>query len=430
MDARVESAHDAGSGDGRQVRVLRVQASKKAANTEESPMDFSLNQKQTAWRDKACRFAAEEVRPISLECDAIADPVATWDWDIIRKGSKLGFRTAVVSEEEGGHGIDFVTQAIVMTELAKADSAISKAFSQCWKWSHLIAKVCNDDQKERFLKPFLADDTYVIGFGATEPTSGSDNRMPPDDIRAGVRLNGVVDGDEMVLNGSKLFIANGSVGKLFFLFVRTDPTVHVTQGTTMVMLERGTPGFHHAKVFNKSGWRFYQNAELVFEDCRIPMANVVGEVNGALRRGEGEIGGDIFGDLELAANGLGICDDACESAIEVAKTREQGGRPLKDQQLVALKIGRMKMLTEALRSYVMRVAWEHDQKIPSVHAGLAMNLATDTIQEVADLAMDVFDRAGGPMDRHADKLARDTYIWSHLAGDSVQRLKIVRRMLH
>ena len=90
----------------------------------------------------------------------------------------------------------------------------------------------------------------------------------------------------------------------------------------------------------------------------------------------------------------------------------------------------MKMLTEALRSYVMRVAWEHDKHITSVHAGLAMNLATDTIQEVADLAMDVFDRAGTAMDRHADKLARDTFIWSHLAGDSVQRLKIVHRMLH
>jgi alkylation response protein AidB-like acyl-CoA dehydrogenase len=393
-------------------------------------MDFSLNDKQRAWRDKARKFAAETVRPVSLERDAVEDPFETWDWDIIKQGSKLGLRTAVVSEAEGGHGIDFVTQAIVMTELAKADSAISKAFSQCWKWSHLIAKVCNDDQKERFLKPFLADDTYVIGFGATEPTSGSDNRLPPDDIRAGVRLRGEIDGDEMVLNGSKLFIANGSVGKLFFLFVRTDPTVHVTQGTTMVMVPRGTPGFRHGKVFNKSGWRFYQNAELIFENCRIPMSNVVGEVNGALRRGEGEIGGDIFGDLELAANGLGICDDACESAIHLAQTAQQGGRPLKDQQLVALKIGRMKMMTEALRSYVMRVAWEHDQHIASVNAGLAMNLATDTIQEVAELAMDAFDRAGAPMDRRADKLARDTFIWSHLAGDSVQRLKIVRRMLH
>ena len=139
-------------------------------------MDFALNEEQRAWQMKARKFAQEEIRPISLERDRIADPRGTWDWEIIRKGSKLGFRTAVVPKEWGGHGIDFVTQALVMAELAKADSAISKAFSQNWKWSHLIAGACNEEQKERFLKPFIADDTYVLGFGGTEPNSGSDNR--------------------------------------------------------------------------------------------------------------------------------------------------------------------------------------------------------------------------------------------------------------
>jgi alkylation response protein AidB-like acyl-CoA dehydrogenase len=393
-------------------------------------VDFSLTPEQTAWRDKARKFAAEEIRPMSLERDAIAEPLDTWDWDIIKKGSKLGFRTAVVSKEMGGWGMDYVSQALVMTELAKADSAISKAFSQCWKWSHLISQACTEDQKDRFLKPFLEDDTFVIGFGQTESNGGSDNRMPPPgDVRAGARLSAKRDGDEWVLNGEKQFIANGSVGKLFFLYARTDSSVPLANGVTIFMIERGTPGFRHGKVYNKTGWRFYQNAELIFEDARIPDANRVGPVNGALQKGEGDSSGDMFGDLELAANGLGIADDACEMAINLAKTCEQGGKPLKDQQLIALKIGRMKMLTEALRSYVLRVAWEHDMKMHSTNAGLVMNLATDTIQEVAELAMDVYDRGGRAMDRHADKLARDTFIWSHLAGDSVQRLKVCGRVL-
>ena len=393
-------------------------------------MDLTLNQEQRAWQEKARKFAAEEIAPISLERDAILDPVAAFDWEIIKKGSKLGFRTAVVSKEEGGHGIDFVTQAIVMTELAKADSAISKTFSQCWKWSHLIAAVCNQDQKDRFLKPFLADDTFVFGFGATEPNGGSDNRMPPPgDIKAGHRLAGRIEGDDMVLNGDKVFIANGSIAKLFFIYVRTDPTVPIGQGTTLMMIPRETPGFRHGKVFNKSGWRLYQNAELIFENARVPMTNLVGEVNGALRRREGEIGGDLFGDLELSANGLGICDSACEKVLDLVRTCEQGGKPLKDQQQILLKIGRMKMLTESLRAYVMRVAWEHDQHILTTNAGLAMNLATDVIQEVTELGMDIFDRAGSPMDRGIDKLVRDTFIWSHLAGDTVQRLKVAARVL-
>src|SRR5262249_32503595 len=102
-------------------------------------MDFTLSNEQRAWQMTARKFAEEEIRPISLERDEIADPNETFDWEIIKKGSKLGFRTMAVPKEWGGHGTDFVTQALVMAELAKADSAISKTFSQCWKWSHLIA---------------------------------------------------------------------------------------------------------------------------------------------------------------------------------------------------------------------------------------------------------------------------------------------------
>ena len=142
----------------------------------------------------------------------------------------------------------------------------------------------------------------------------------------------------------------------------------------MFLVPRDTPGFRIGKVFNKSGWRFYQNAELIFENARVPHANVVGEVNGAARRpqpGGDTTGGDMFGDLELAANALGVCDDACEMALTLARTT-QAGRASRsfEQQLVQLKLNEMHMLTEALRSFVMRVAWEHDHKVHSANAGL------------------------------------------------------------
>jgi alkylation response protein AidB-like acyl-CoA dehydrogenase len=392
-------------------------------------MDFSLTEEQRAWQMKARKFAEEEIRPISLARDQIADPVETFTWDIIKKGSKLGFRTACVSKERGGPAIDFVTQAIVMAELARGDSAISKTFSQCWKWTHVIQALCTEEQKNRFLSAFLADETYVMGSGGTEPTAGSDNRMPPDDVRAGMKLRAERRGDKWILNGDKVFIANGSIGKLFFVQARTDPTVKLSEGTTRFLVPRETLGFRHGKVFNKSGWRFYQNAELIFENAEVPDSNRVGEVNGARKKAAGDVSGEVFGDLELAANALGICDDACEKAIGFVRSRIQNGKPLKDQQLIQLKIGRMKMLTEALRSYVLRVGWEHDQKIHSANAGLVMNLSCDIGQEVTELALDIFERAGAAMDRAADKLARDTYIWSHLAGDTVQRLKFGQRIL-
>jgi alkylation response protein AidB-like acyl-CoA dehydrogenase len=390
-------------------------------------MDFSLSPEQRAWQMKAREFAREEIRPIACRRDQIEGGFEPWDWSIIRKGSELGFRTLAVPKDWGGPGTDFVTQGLVMAELAKGDSAISKAFSQNWKWSHLIAEFCTKDQKERFLKPFLADDTYVIGSASTEPNAGSDNRYPPVDApKSGWRLRAERKGDEWVLNGEKTFIANGSVGKLFFVSTRTNPDVPIREGTTVFLVPKGTPGFRIGKIFNKAGWRFYQNAELVFDNARVPHANVVGEVHGGVKVRSGAAG--EFGDFELAANALGVCDAAVEQAMQLAKREKKGGKLLYDHQLVQLKLNEMHLLTESLRSYVLRTAWEMDHHVQGANAVLVMNYSTRVIQRVTSLNLDIHTVAGGVIDAMADKLVRDAIIWTHLAGDASQRLKAVRRL--
>ena len=394
-------------------------------------MDFSLNEEQRHWQQEARKFTDEEIRPLSVKRDQIEGALEPWDWDIIVKGSQLGFRTLAVPKEWGGPGADFVTQAIVMTELAKGDSAMSKAFSQNWKWSHLMSGSCTDDQKERFLKPFLADHKYLMGRGITEPNAGSDNRYPPEDApKAGFRLKAERDGDEWILNGEKCFIANGSVGSLFFVDARTNPEVNVKQGGTLFMVPKGTPGFRVGKVFNKRGWRFYQNAELIFENCRIPHANIVGQVNGGSKAGAGDTtGGDIFGDLELASNAVGVCDEAIRMSMAFSKSHKRAGKLVYDHQLVQLRINEMHGLTEALRSYVMRVAWERDQGGGiNANAGLAMNLSTDIIQRVTRLNMEIHGAEGCMMNARVDKLQRDAMVWTHLAGDTVQRMKTLKRL--
>jgi alkylation response protein AidB-like acyl-CoA dehydrogenase len=390
-------------------------------------MNFELTTEQKHWQHKAREFAAEEIRPIAMERDRIEGARETWDWEIIKKGSALGFRTLAVPKDWGGPGTDFVTQGLVMTELAKGDSAISKAFSQNWKWSHLIAEFCTRDQKERFLKPFLADDTYVIGSASTEPNAGSDNRYPPADApKSGWRLRAARDGDDWLLNGEKTFIANGTVGKLFFVSTRTNPDVPIREGTTVFLVPSDTPGFRVGKVFNKNGWRFYQNAELIFDNARVPHANVVGEVHGGVKVRSGAAG--EFGDFELAANALGVCDAACENAMQYAKRETRAGKRLYDHQLVQLKINEMHALTEALRSYVMRTAWEMDNHRQGANAVLVMNYSTTVIQRVTSLNLDIHVASGGVIDATADKLVRDAIIWTHLAGDASQRLKALRRM--
>jgi alkylation response protein AidB-like acyl-CoA dehydrogenase len=266
----------------------------------------------------------------------------------------------------------------------------------------------------------------VLGSASTEPNSGSDHRLPPDDdLKAGFRLRAERKGDEWILNGEKCFIANGSVGKLFFVSARTDPNVRMREGTTLLMVPSDTPGFRVGKVFNKSGWRFYQNAELIFENARVPHANVVGEVNGGFKTRGGS-----FGDLELAANALGVCEAAVEMAMQHVKTRTTDGKPVIEHQVIQLKLSEMHMLTEALRSFVMRVAWEMDNAVRgSVNAVLVMNFSTDVIQRVTHLNMEIHNAAGFTMDAGADKLVRDGIIWTHLAGDSVLRMKVVRRLI-
>ena len=398
-------------------------------------MDFSLNEEQRAWQLKAREFAQEEIAPISLQRDRISDPHEAFDWEIIKKGSKLGLRTAAAPKEWGGHGIDLVTQTVVMAELAKAYSAISKTFSQCWKWSQLIAAVCTRDQQERFLKPFIADDTYLLGSGSTEPNAGSDNRMPPEDApRSGLRLKAERQGDEWILNGEKCFIANGSVGKLFFVRARTNPDVSVREGSTLFLVPRDTPGFRSGKVFNKRGWRFYQNAELIFENARVPHANIVGEVNG----GAEARGGDPsqFSDLELAANALGVCDAAVDMAMQHARTRLRGRKPVAGQQAVQLKLCEMHVQTEALRSFVLRTAWERDRAVrgdrsvrDSANAALVMIFAKNAIQRVTGLNLEIHGAVNATTDARAEKLVRDAMIWTHLAGDSVQQIKAAKRLL-
>ena len=390
-------------------------------------MDFALNEEQSRWKNEAQHFAKEVLLPASLKRDQIEGGREPWDWEIIKAGSKLGFRTFTVPKELGGIGADFITQAIVMAELAKADSAMSKAFSQNWKWSHLIAEFCTKDQKDRFLTPFLKDDTYVIGSASTEPNSGSDNRYPPDDVTSGFRVKAERKGDDWILNGEKTFIANGSVGKLFFVNARSDTTVNAREGTTVFMVPVGTPGFRIGKVFNKAGWRFYQNAELIFEDARVPHANLVGEPHKGQKVRSGVAA--EFSDFELAANALGICDAACEYAMQFAKKEKRAGKPLYDHQLVQLNIHEMHMLTETLRSYVMRCAWDMDTKLHgSLSPVLVMAYASDVLQRVTKLNMNVHGAHGGMMDAMTQKLVRDGIIWTLLAGDNTQRLKAVRRM--
>ena len=231
-------------------------------------MDFSLNEEQRGWQLKAREFAREELRPASLAHDQIEGGFGPWDWEIMRKGSRLGFRTLAVPEEWGGPGADFVTQGLVMAELASGDSAMSKAFSQNWKWSHQIAEFCTRDQKERFLKPFLADDTFVMGSGSTEPNAVYDNATRRDDPRPATGCGGA-RGRRWILHGEKASSPTSASASVL-REQRTNPTRLFT--TAPRFPGPAARGFSHSNIFNKRAGASTDRARVA--DARVPHSNV------------------------------------------------------------------------------------------------------------------------------------------------------------
>lgn len=397
----------------------------------EHTLEHLLNETQRAWQLKAREFAEAEIRPRSLARDQISAPAETFDWELIRKGSQLGIRTAAVPREYGGHDIDFTTQALMIAEMAKADSAMAKTFSQSWKWSHLIVDHGNSEQKKRYFDAFVNDDEFVMGGGITEPNAGSDNRLPPkDDPKSGLQLSAKLDGDTWVLNGSKCYIANANIGKLIFAFARTDAQAPMSEGTTIFAVQRGTPGLKVGKVFNKHGWRFYQNAELFFENLRVADGDRLSAINGAHHKHGGR--NSKFSDMEYAANAVGMCDAAIEMATAHGRTIRRAGKRLNEHQMFQLKLSEMHMLTEALRSFTLRLASEADATVPvsRKHNGLLVNFSSDAMQRVCYLNLDIHrGTEPGLICARAEKLTRDAIIWTHIAGDSVQRMKAVQGLL-
>jgi alkylation response protein AidB-like acyl-CoA dehydrogenase len=389
-----------------------------------------LNDEHRALQQMARDFAEREIIPVAAERDRIQDPKETFSPELIKKGSALGLRTLAVPEEFGGPGVDLKGQVLVILELARGDGGVAKTFSQCWKWTPMLCRLATDEQRERFLPKFLEDDLYLLAMAGTEPDAGSDNRMPPPGYpKAGWKTSAVRDGDEWVINGMKHFIANGGVAKLYIVRTRTNPDVSINEGTTMFFVPSDTPGFSIGRRHDKIGWRFYQNAELIFQDCRVPASNLLGELN----KGKGDSSERFvsFNDVELAANVIGISQAAFEHALNHARNRFQGGKPIIEHQAIALKLSDMYMRLEASKSYLFNVVDSSENggaEFESSSKQLLKVFATESAIQITRLAVEIFGGSGVMRDAPVEKLLRDAHIFPHLAADSIMNLRAAAKL--
>ena len=386
-------------------------------------VDFQLSEEQAALQRMTREFVNREIKPVAGERDRIRDPHERFPWDIVEKGSKLGLRTLAIPEEMGGGGADILTLSLVGEELAVGDLGVGVIFDQTWKFSYMFSELMNDEQRARWLPKFMDDHRCVLAKGATEPNHGSDNSGVVKGAGIGLQLSAKKEGEYWILNGMKHFISNGGVAKIYFISARTDKTVGIDKGVTGFIIEKDHPGFTIGNIHDKMGQRLIQNAELIFEDCRVHERDVLGEVNEAFRLQK-----DLAkaSHVQAAATVLGPARRAYEETLEYARNRVQGGKPIIEHQIVQNMLTEMYMLIEASRNYIWRAAWQnqHIEPLDPKYSAMTKVFVSEAAFKVCHLAMEVWGGMGYMTEAPIEKCLRDATSFFHSDGtNQMQRLK-------
>jgi len=378
-------------------------------------MDFDLTKEQLMVRATVRGFAEKEIKPLAQELDSSGE----FPWPILRKMGGLNMMGMTVPREWGGSGSDSVSYALAIEELARVCGSTSVIMavhnSVC---CYPLLKYGTEAQKERFLKP-LARGEKLGAFALTEPGAGSD--------AGAVRTTAILDGDNYILNGNKIFITSGCEAHVILVIASTEPSKG-TKGLTAFIVEKGIPGFTYGTVEDKMGVRASATSELVFEDCRVPRANMLGELNGGFRIGMATLDGGRIG---IGAQAVGIAQGALDEAVRYSKEREQFGRPIGKFQAIQWMLAEMATRVSAARGLVLRAAWLKDQGRPfSKESAMAKLYASRTAMEVANNALQIHGGYGYTKDYPVERFFREAKITEIYEGTSeVQRLVIARECL-
>ena len=374
---------------------------------------FVMNDDQRAILETVARFVEEEVTPRAAKLDANPDPAQSFSWEIVEKAHEVGLRTMTLSEKWGGLGTDSLTTAMVIEELGKGDIGVSVIFAQTLKIAQIMQKALSEKQQSRVLPKFAADPRGMLAIGITEPDNASNYFLPyPTPFRTSARKTT----GGWVVNGMKHFISNGNRASHYLLFVQTEREKPMAEGSTCFLVERDRPGFTIGRVHDKMGERLANNAELIFQDCFIPDENVVGNV------GKGfNVLAEFFpqSNAYAGATVLGVAGALHQKAIEWAKIRVQGGRPLIEHDGIRAQLAEMRMLIDASRSYIHRACWLADHPEHGwdrTLGALPKAMAAQAAWKIATWTMEIHGGHGYMKEFGVEKLVRDAAAFLHSDG--------------
>ncbi len=378
-------------------------------------MDFLPNEEHLQLKKSVREFAEREIRPHVMEWDEASQfPCQT-----IKELGKLGLLGVIFPQEYGGSGMGYVEYVTTIEELSRVDGSVgiivAAHTSLC---SNHIFIAGNEEQRKKYV-PKLATGEFIGAWGLTEPGSGSD--------AGSARMTAVRKGNKWVLNGTKTFCTNGHYADVVVVIAVTDRTAH-THGLSAFVVEKGTKGFKPGKKENKLGLRASDTAELIFEDCEIPLENLVG------KEGDGFIDAMRVldgGRISIAALGLGTAMGAFETALRYSKEREQFDQPIAGFQAIQFALAEMATRIAAAEALTLAAAVEMDKtgKV-TLKASEAKLMTGEAAVFCAERGVQIHGGYGFIKDYRAEKFYRDSKICTIGEGTSeIQRLVIARQMM-
>lgn len=381
-------------------------------------MDYKLSEEHLMIRRTVRDFAEREIQPVA----AALDENAEFSLDLTKKMGELGLFGIYLPQKYGGHGMDYLSYIIAVEEVARVDG--SQAATLAAHNSLGIGPLYyfgTEEQKKKYL-PQLCTGDALWAFGLTEPDAGSDSR--------GSKTKAILENGEWIINGSKIFITNGSADISIGATVQAVTSeLNGKKEFTTIIVDKDTPGFTRQPMHGKMMWRASDTAQLFFDDCRVPESNVLGKT------GEGShimLSTLDSGRLSIAAMGLGCAQGAFELALNYAKERKQFGQPISKFQVISFKLADMALKIELARNLLYKACWLKDNNMSfAKESAMAKLYCSEIAKEVADEAVQIHGGYGLMKDYPVERFYRDQRLLQIGEGTSeIQRMVIARYILN
>jgi butyryl-CoA dehydrogenase len=378
-------------------------------------MFFRTTEDHEVLRAKIREFAETEVKPLAF----LLDKECQFPAEAIKKLGELGLMGIPYPKEYGGAGLDMISYAIAVEELSRVDGGtgvILSAHVSLGSWP--IFAYGTEEQKQKYLVP-LAKGEKLGAFGLTEPNAGSD--------ASGTETTAVLDGDNYILNGGKIFITNADVADTYVVFAVTTPDIGI-RGISAFIVEKGWEGFTFGDHYDKMGIRSSSTAELIFNDVKVPKENLLGQEGEGFKIAMSTLDGGRIG---IASQALGIAQGAYENALEYSKERIQFGKPICQQQIISFKLADMATKLRAARLLVYSAAELKEHHEPyGMESAMAKQYASDSCLEIVNDALQIFGGNGYLKGMEVERAYRDAKICTIYEGtNEIQRVVIASHII-